>query len=102
MDLNELMQQAQKMQQDMQTTEKELKSKRYTESVGGGVVEVTLSGDLQIENISIEEELLSIDNKAILEDMIQMAINNALQKATSEKEDKMASLTSGMNMSGLF
>ncbi|MDQ0360795.1 YbaB/EbfC family nucleoid-associated protein [Breznakia pachnodae] len=101
MDLNALMKQAQKMQKDLETTESELKQKKYTSSVGGGVVEITLNGGFQVEELSIKEELLE-DGKEMLEEMIQMAINNVLTQATEDKEESMASLTSGMNVPGMF
>ncbi|MDF9824322.1 DNA-binding YbaB/EbfC family protein [Breznakia sp. PF5-3] len=102
MDLNALMKQAQKMQDDLQETEKELKEKKYTESVGGGVVEVTLNGHFQLENVSISDELLEKDNKGVVEDLVQLAINKVLEQATKDKDERMAALTSGINMPGMF
>jgi len=100
MDLNALMKQAQKMQKDLASTEQELKEKKYTSSIGG-VVEITLNGNFQVETLSIKEELIN-DGKDALEEMIQMAINNVLSQASNDKEQSMSSLTSGMNIPGLF
>ena len=101
MDLTALMEQAQKMQKDLETTEKELKQKKYTASVGGGVVEITLNGNFQVEALTIKEELIE-EGKEVLEEMVQMAINQVLVQAKEDKEKSMASLTSGMNVPGLF
>lgn len=102
MDINGLMQQAQKMQKDLEATEKELKEKVYTETVGGGMVEVSLNGNFQLENISINEELLEKENKEIIQDLVQMAINDVLLQANEEKSERMASLTSGISMPNIF
>ncbi|MDH6366837.1 MULTISPECIES: YbaB/EbfC family nucleoid-associated protein [unclassified Breznakia] len=101
MDLNALMKQAQKMQKDMAKQEYELKEKQYVSSVGGGVVEITMNGAFEVVSVFIKDEVLDQDNQGMIEELVQMAMNDVLKKATEEKEAAMASLTGGMKIPGM-
>lgn len=102
MDINALMKQAQKMQEDLQETEKELKAKVYKTTVGGGAVEVQLNGAFQVDKIAIDKDMLEADNQEVIEELIQLAMNEVLGQATADKEESMAALTSGVNVPGMF
>ena len=102
MDMGALLKQAKKMQKDLAKTEAELKEKLYTASVGGGVVKVEVSGKNEFTNIQIEESLLNKENKEELQDMILMAVNDALNQMNEDKEKTMGALTSGIKIPGVF
>lgn len=102
MDMGALLKQAKKMQKDLAKTEAELKEKLYTASVGGGVVKVEVSGKNEFTNFQIEESLLNKENKEELQDMILMAVNDALRQMNEDKEKTMGALTSGIKIPGVF
>lgn len=102
MDIGALMKQATKMQKELKVKEEELQNKTYEASVNGGLVTVTVTGRNQIENIEIDESLLEKDNKEIIQDMILMAVNQALGKMNEDKEKTMQELTGGIKMPGMF
>lgn len=102
MDIGALMKQATKMQKELKVKEEELQNKTYEASVNGGLVTVTVTGRNQMENIEIDESLLEKDNKEIIQDMILMAVNQALGKMNEDKEETMQELTGGIKMPGMF
>lgn len=102
MDIGALMKQAKKMQKDLAEVESKLQEKVYEASVSNGAVKVVVTGRGQLEQVTIDEALVEKDNKEILEDMIVMAVNDALGQMNKEKEETMGSLTGGMKMPGMF
>lgn len=102
MDIAKLMKQATKMQKDLQAKEEELQDKTYEGTVNGGVVKVIVTGRSQLESVDIDETLLEKDNKEILQDMVLMAVNQALGKMLEDKEATMKELTDGVKMPGMF
>lgn len=102
MDIAALMKQANKMQKELKAKEQELQEKTYEANVNGGVVSVVVTGRNQVESIHIDESLLEKDNREILEDMVLMAMNQALAKMVDDKEATMQELTAGVKMPGIF
>ncbi len=102
MDLSKIMEQAQKLQQDMKTSKEELGKVRVEGSSGGGMVVVEMSGNLKLLNVEVEKEVL--DDKEMLEDLIMAAVNQAIEKAQKEAEDQMqknaGDVLGGMNLDG--
>lgn len=92
---------AQQMQKQMEEIQKELESMEVVGESGGGMVKVTASGKKKLVSIHINEELLK-DDKEMLEDLILVATNQALDKVDAISKDKMGGLTGGMNIPGLF
>lgn len=92
-----LMKQAQKMQKQMEEQAKELESKEFSASSGGGAVEVTVSGSKKILKLSLQEEAVDPDDVEMLEDMIVAAINEAFDKVDEENASGMNKLTGGVN-----
>lgn len=85
--INQLMRQAQKMQEDMERAKKELEEQEFTSSVGGGMVEVKMLGNRTLKSIKIKEEVVDPDDVEMLEDLVVSAVNDALgQIARREKE----------------
>ena len=70
--------------------------------MGGGAVVVEVKGSMEVESIKVDESLLSADAKEDLEDMLKVALNNAMNKAKEEKEKKMNAITGGIKMPGGF
>lgn len=101
MDMNSIMQQAQQMQQKMATIQEELKAKTATGTAGGGMVTVTANGKSEILSITIEDEMISVEEKKMLQDLITAATNDALRKIKAIAKEEMAKLTGGMNIPGV-
>jgi DNA-binding YbaB/EbfC family protein len=100
--MNKLMKQVQKMQQDMVKLQEELQEKTVEATAGGGVVKVVASGKKQLVSIEIDPEVVDPDDVEMLQDLIMAATNEALQKAEDMVADEMGKLTGGINMPGLF
>jgi len=102
MDMNEIMRQAQQMQQKMSQVQEELAGKTVTASAGGGMVTATVNGKNELLSMQIEKEVISPEDPAMLEDLVVSAVNEALRKAQSMAQSEMRKLTGGMNIPGLF
>lgn len=100
--MNNLMKQAQKMQRQMEESQKELEEKEFTASSGGGAVEVTVSGKKEITKVKLSEEAVDPEDIETLEDLIMAAANEALRKMEEESSQVMSKLTGGMGMGGGF
>lgn len=101
MDIQALLKQAKKMQKDLVKAENELKEKTYTASVGGAV-KVNVNGNAEITELHIEDTLLNKENKEELIDMITMAVNDAMKKASEDREKTISTMTGGVKMPGVF
>ncbi|HIT61085.1 MAG TPA: YbaB/EbfC family nucleoid-associated protein [Candidatus Fimousia stercorigallinarum] len=94
--MNQLMKQAQRMQKQMEKTQKELEESVYEATAGGGVVKVQVSGKQEILSLSLAEEVVDPDDIEMLEDLIIVAVNDALQQMADDKEEKLGKFTGGM------
>ena len=94
--MNNLMKQAQRMQRQMEEAQKELEEKEVTATAGGGAVEVTVSGKLEVTKIKLSEEVVDPDDIEMLEDLIMAATNEAFRKLDEESQSSMAKITGGM------
>ena len=102
-DMNSLMRQAQKMQEDMAAKQAELEEKEYEISAGGGVVNVKINGKKEILSISIEPEIIDPDDKETLEDILVAAVNEAIKRVEDTNTDEMSKITGNIpGMNGLF
>ena len=97
-----LMKQAQKMQRQMEEQAKEMETKEFTATAGGGAVEVTVSGSKKLVKVKLDEEVVDPDDVEMLEDLVLSAVNEAMRKADEETANKMGKVTGGMNIPGLF
>lgn len=93
--MSDIMQQAQKLQEEMQRIQEGLKDKIVTAEAGGGMVKVTISGANEIRSIVIEREVINPDDKEMLEDLIVAAVNKAIQAASEMAQSEMQGV-SGM------
>ena len=99
--MNNLMKQAQRMQRQMEENQKELESKEFTAKVGGGAVEVTVTGSKEVTKVVLSEEAVDPDDIETLQDMIVAAVNEALKQAEEANSEMMSKMTGGMNLGGL-
>ena len=100
--MNAMLKQAQKMQEDMANLQADLEQREYTATSGGGMVEVTVDGKHLIKSIKINPDAIDPDDAEMLEDFVMLAVNEAIGKATKTQEEEMGAITSGLNMPGLF
>ena len=91
-----LMKQAQRMQRQMEEQQKELESKEFTATAGGGAVEVTVSGKREVLKVKLAEEVVDPDDIEMLEDLIMAAANEALRAMETDSQNQMAKLTGGL------
>ena len=94
--MSNLMKQAQRMQRQMEEGQKELETKEFTASAGGGAVEVTVSGKKEITAIKLDQEIVDPDDVETLQDAIIAAANEALRKAEEASADLMSKMTGGL------
>lgn len=100
--LNDLMKQAQQMQERMQQMQEEAASAEVEGQSGAGMVKVTMTGRHDVRKVALDPGLLpescSADDKEMLEDLLAAAINDAVRKVESATRDRMSDLTAGMQM----
>ncbi|MGD9474579.1 MAG: YbaB/EbfC family nucleoid-associated protein [Eubacteriaceae bacterium] len=100
--MNNMMKQVQKMQQDMAKLQAELEEKEVEATAGGGAVKVVATGKKNIVSINISPEVVDEDDLEMLEDLVMAAVNEALVKADEMVNSEMAKITGGMNIPGLM
>jgi DNA-binding YbaB/EbfC family protein len=91
-----LMQQAQKMQQEMQKAQEELASLEVTGEAGGGLVKVTMTGKHAVRRVEIDPSLL--DDQEMLEDIVTAAVNDAVNRVAETTQERMSGMTAGMSL----
>lgn len=96
--MNSMIRQAQKMQQDMLKAQEELESKTYEAGAGGGVVTATVSGKKELVSVAIDPEAVDPEDVEMLQDLIVAAVNEALRKASEDAASQMSKLTGGLNL----
>lgn len=94
--MNNLMKQAQRMQRQMEEGQKELETKEFTASAGGGAVEVTVSGKKELVSIRLAEEIVDPEDIETLQDAVVAAANEALRQADEESSALMSKMTGGL------
>ena len=100
--MNQMIKQAKKMQEQMIKMQEEMEEKVYDASAGGGAVSVKMNGKRELQEIKLSPEVVDPDDIEMLEDLITAAINEVLRKVEETSADEMSKLTGGMNIPGLF
>ena len=100
--MQSMLKQAQKMQEDMAAKQEELEALEYEVSAGGGVVNVKINGKKEILNIEIAPEIVDPDDIETLSDILVAGVNEAIKKVESTNATEMEKITGSMNMPGLF
>jgi len=93
--LGNIMQQAQKMQEDLKKAQEELALMQVMGESGGGLVTIVMTGKREARKVTIDDSLLGED-KDMLEDLVAAAINDAVNKVAKMKKEKMSDITSGI------
>jgi DNA-binding YbaB/EbfC family protein len=101
MNLNQMMKQLQQVQADMAEAQEKLKDEVVEASAGGGMVKVTMSGDLQLREIKIDPEAIDPEDADVLEDMVTAAVNEALRSAQELAQNRLGGAAGGLGGLGL-
>ena len=97
-----MMKKLQDMQAEMNRTQQEVEEAEYTASAGGGAVEVKVNGKHEVLEVNIQPDVVDPEDVEILSDMIIAATNEAIRKAVDTMEQRMNSVTSGLNLPAGF
>ncbi len=100
--MNAMIRQAQKMQEDMEALQADLDAREYDISVGGGVVGVKINGRREVLSIDIKPEVVDPDDIETLSDLLVAAVNEAIKRVEDTNNTEMQKITGAMNMPGLF
>ncbi|MCF0146493.1 MAG: YbaB/EbfC family nucleoid-associated protein [Eubacterium sp.] len=93
--MNNLLKQAQRMQRQMEEQQKEMEEKEFTSSVGGGAVEVIVTGSRELKSVKLDPEAVDPDDVEMLQDLIIAAVNEALKKVDEAQAAQMNKMTGG-------
>ena len=99
--MQSMLRQAQKMQENIEAKKAELEEKDYVVTSGGGMVEITVKGNREIQSIGIDPEVVDPEDVEMLEDMLVAAFNEAMRQIDEEQERELESVTGGLNIPGL-
>jgi len=100
--MQQLMRQAQKMQQMMTQLQADLDAREYEGTAGGGAVACKISGKRQLLSLTIQPDAVDPDDVEMLQDMILAAVNDALKKGEETRENEMAKIGGAAGMGGMF
>ncbi len=97
-----MMQQIRQLQEEMARTQDALGDEVVQVSVGGGVVQMVMTGHQHLQSVQIEPDILNPDDVEMLQDLILAAVNEAIERSQKLASDRMGALTGGLNVPGLF
>ena len=100
--MNAMIRQAQKMQEDMEALQAELDEREYDISAGGGAVNVKINGKREIISIDIKPEIVDPDDIEMLSDILVAAVNEAIKRVDETNNSEMSKLTGNVGLPGLF
>lgn len=100
--MQSMIRQAQKMQEDMAALQAELDEREYTAAAGGGAVTATVNGKHKVTGLTIKPEVVDPEDVEMLADLVTAAVNEAIRQAADTAEAEMSKVTGGLNMPGLF
>ena len=99
--MQQMLKQVQKMQQDMEAAQAALKDERVEASAGGGMVTVVVSGDLQVKEIRIDPEAIDPEDPDLLQDMVLAAVNEGIRAAQELATNKLGGIAGAGGLGGL-
>ena len=100
--LNAMMRQAQKMQEDMEAKQQELQAREYDISAGGGAVKLKINGKKELLSLEISPDIVDADDVETLTDILIAAFNEAVTTVENDGADEMSKITGSLNIPGLF
>jgi nucleoid-associated protein EbfC len=101
-DMNQLLRQAQQMQEQLMATREDLAARTYEGHSGGGAVKVIVTGSGRIDSISIDPSVIDPADPEMLGDLVVVAANHALETASADASNAMGGLTGGLDLGGLL
>lgn len=100
--MNQMMKQAKKMQEDLMKAQEALGQQTVEGTAGGGAVKIVMDGHKQVKNVFLDKDVVSQDDIEMLQDLILAAMQDAMQKVEELTESQLGQYTRGLNMPGLF
>ena len=100
--MQSMLKQAQKMQEDMATLQEDLDAREYDIAAGGGAVSVKINGKLEVSNIVIDPDVVDPDDVEMLSDILIAAVNEAIKKVDSVSEQEMSKISGQMGLPGML
>lgn len=100
--VSNVVKQAQKMQEKMEQIQEEVEAKEFEAKAGGGMVTVTVNGKKEVTAVKVNPEVVDPDDVETLEDLIMVAVNDAIKQADDAMSEEMSAITGGINIPGLF
>lgn len=98
--MGNLMKQAQRMQRQMEESQKELETKEFAAKAGGGAVEVTVTGKKEVVKVVFDKDAVDPDDVEMLQDLVMAATNEALRMADAASQEAMGRMTGGLGLGG--
>lgn len=100
--MNQMMKQAQQMQLKMASLQKELDTREFSASTGGGMVTVTVNGKQEILDLKINKECVDPNDVELLEELVRTAVSTAMKESQDTVSNAMGKITGGLNIPGMF
>ena len=98
MDINKLMQQAQEMQKQLEKASEQISATEFEGSASGGLVKATVNGENRVLSVSIDPSILNPEDREMIEDLVMIAVNDAISKADDLKKERFGSMASAMGI----
>lgn len=100
--MNAMIKQAQKMQEDMASLQADLETREYEGTAAGSAVTAVVDGKHKIKKLTIDPSIIDPDDAEMLEDLVTVAVNSAIEAASKNAEEEMGAITGGLNLPGMF
>ncbi len=100
--MNSMIKQAQKMQEKITNLQEDIENREFSTTVGGGAVEVVMSGRKEIKKLTIKPEVVDPEDIEMLQDLIISAFNDTVKQIEDTTENEMGAITGGVSFPGLF
>ena len=99
--MQSMLRQAQKMQEDMAALQEDLDAREYEVAAGGGAVKIKINGKLEVSGVEIDPDVVDPDDVETLQDILTAAMNEAIRKVNDTNNEEMGKITGSLNMGGL-
>ena len=99
--MQSMLKQAQKMQEDMAALQEDLDAREYEVAAGGGAVKIKINGKLEVSGVEIDPDVVDPDDVETLQDILTAAMNEAIRKVNDTNNEEMGKITGSLNMGGL-
>ena len=99
--MQSMLRQAQKMQEDMAALQEDLDSRQYEVAAGGGAVKIKINGKLEVSSVELDPDVVDPDEVETLQDILTAAMNEAIRKVNDTNSEEMGKITGSLNMGGL-